>query len=104
MATTETLQASSELSVLPRACYVILHIGLGPSQYQELDGSPLIVKDGDRFELSDDIWLERLDEDTAKHVQTACDPPHYKIDSATHAVTYTHSSSAFPNNNRAGAT
>jgi hypothetical protein len=41
MATTETLEASSELSVLPRACYAILHIGLGPSQLQEPDGSPL---------------------------------------------------------------
>jgi hypothetical protein len=84
MATTETLQASSELSVLPRACYVILHIGLGPSQLQEPYGSPLIVKDGDRFELSDDIWLERMEEKTAKHVQTACDPPHYRIDGVDH--------------------
>ena len=80
MATAENLKASSELSVLPRACYVILHIGLGPSQFQELNGSPLIVRDSERFDLSDDIWLERLVETTAKHVQTACDPPHYKID------------------------
>ena len=80
----EPKQALPELKILPRGCYVILHIGLGPSQLQEKSSSPLIVKEGERFELSDDIWLERLDENTAKHVQTACDPPHYKIDSADH--------------------
>lgn len=80
----EPKQTLPELKILPRGCYVILHIGLGPSQLQEKSSSPLIVKEGDRFELSDDIWLEMLDKDTAKHVQTACDPPHYKIDSADH--------------------
>ena len=82
--TSEPVHTLPELKILPRGCYVILHIGMGPPQLQEKVGSPLIVKDGNRFELSDDIWLERLDEDTAKHVQTACDPPHYKIDSADH--------------------
>ena len=84
MATTEALPASSEFVVLPRGCYVMLHIGLGPSQLQEMSGSPLIVRDGDRFELSDAIWIERLDEETAKHVQTACEPRHHKIDSFGH--------------------
>lgn len=73
---------SSQFKPLPRGCYVILHIGMGPSQFQEENGWPLIVKDDERFELGDDIWLERLDENTAKHVQTACNPPHYKIDGA----------------------
>ncbi len=82
--TTEPLQTLPELKILPRGCYVILHLGLGPSQLQEKNGSPLIVKEGDRFELSDDIWLEKLDEDTANHVQTACDPPHYRIDGTAH--------------------
>jgi hypothetical protein len=31
--------------------------------------------------LSDDIWIERLDEQLAKHIQKACEPPHYDIDS-----------------------
>src|SRR5271170_2875357 len=84
MATSEIVTETSKFKILPRGCYVILHIGNGPSQLQEKNSSPLIVKDGDRFELSDDIWLERLDEQTAKHVQTACDPPHYRIDSADH--------------------
>jgi len=62
----------------------MLHIGVGPSQFQKISHSPLIVKDGDRFELSRDIWLERLDENTAKRVQTACDPSHYRIECINH--------------------
>src|SRR5271156_980518 len=42
--------------------------------------SPVIVADGrSRFDLSDDIWIERLDEELAIHIQTACEPPHYNI-------------------------
>ncbi len=63
---------------LPKPCYVILHIGTGPS-YQENNGSALVVKDGECFALSDDIWIERLDEQLAKNVQKACEPPHYNI-------------------------
>jgi hypothetical protein len=63
---------------LPKPCYVIMHIGTGPS-YQENNGSALVVKDGERFALSDDIWIERLDEQLAKNVQKACEPPHYNI-------------------------
>lgn len=84
MATIEILPVSSEFVVQPTGCYVMLHVGLDPSQIQEVNSSPLIVRDGDRFELSNDIWIERLDEETAKHVQTACEPPHYKIDSVGH--------------------
>jgi len=40
------------------------------------------VKDGQRFALSDEIWIERLGEELAKNVQKACEPPHYNIDSA----------------------
>jgi hypothetical protein len=69
---------------LPKPCYVILHIGTGPSQEEEKNGLALIVKDGERFALSDDIWIERLEEQVAKNVQQACEPPHYKIDSAEH--------------------
>jgi len=67
---------------LPGGCYVILHIGSGPSG--GADGhSPLVVRDGStRFTLSDDIWIERLDVQLAKHIQEACEPPHYNISGA----------------------
>ena len=64
--------------LLPEACYVILHIGTGPSHVQEKTGPPVIVTGG-RFALSDDIWIERLDEQTAKNIQKACEPPHFNI-------------------------
>jgi hypothetical protein len=63
----------------PKSCYVILHIGLGPSRAQETSGHGLIVQDGKRFYLRDNIWIERLDEATAKNIQQACEPAHYKI-------------------------
>ena len=65
---------------LPDSCYVILHIAPGHGHVSER--SPLIVqKDGDRFELRDDIWVERLNEQLAKNIQQACEPPHYNISS-----------------------
>lgn len=67
---------------LPKPCYVILHVGIGPSQHEEKQGLALIVKDAERFALSDDIWIERLEEQTAKKVQKACEPPHYNIGGA----------------------
>ncbi|MGA3333333.1 MAG: hypothetical protein ABSC62_04120 [Terracidiphilus sp.] len=63
----------------PRPCYVILHIGRGPTQAQDAGGFQLIVPDDTRFQLREDIWIERLDESTAKNVQQACEPAHYKI-------------------------
>jgi hypothetical protein len=66
---------------LPKPCYVILHIGTGPSHYEEKNGLALIVKDGERFALRGDIWIERLEDQVAKKVQKACEPPHYNIDS-----------------------
>jgi hypothetical protein len=36
-----------------------------------------VQNDGDRFQLRDDIWIERLDEQLAKNIQQACEPPHY---------------------------
>jgi hypothetical protein len=68
-----------EFKEFPKSCYVMLHIGTGPSQIQESTGSQLIVNDGERFQLRDDIWIERLDESTAKNIQQACEPAHYKI-------------------------
>lgn len=62
----------------------MLHIGAGPSLADQ-NPSPLIVADGRRrFDLSGDIWIERLDEELAKHIQTACEPSHYNIDNFTY--------------------
>jgi hypothetical protein len=69
---------------LPKPCYVILHIGTGPTFLQETSEPTLIVKDGQRFPLSDDIWIERLNEQLAKNVQKACEPPHYNIGGEGH--------------------
>lgn len=69
---------------LPKPCYVILHIGSGPSHEQERNGLAPIVKEGERFPLNDDIWIERLDEHTAKNVQKACEAPHYNIGCSQH--------------------
>lgn len=64
---------------LRQACYVMLHIGVGPSHLQQ-DTAPLVVSDANRrFELSNDIWIERLETELAKHVQSACEPPNYGI-------------------------
>ena len=64
-------------------CYVVLHIGAGPGVGVEQQiGSPIIVRNGSiRFDLGSDIWIEKLDEQLAKNIQTACEPPHYKISS-----------------------
>lgn len=70
---------------LPQGCYVVLHIGTGPSRIEEKNRPQLIVTDDSiRFELSDDIWIERLDEQFAKHIQKACEPPHYNISDVGH--------------------
>lgn len=64
----------------PEACYVLLHIGLGPSVAEEKNGLSLVVTDTNpRFPLSDNIWIERLDEQLAKHIQKACEPANYKV-------------------------
>jgi hypothetical protein len=66
----------------PTECYVVLHIGAGPSASQDrID--PMIVRDSDpRFQLTHDIWIERLDKELAKNIQTACEPRHYNINNA----------------------
>lgn len=69
-----------------QACYVVLHIGLGlPSDAELKSGPPsLVVTDKNpSFSLSDEIWIERLDEQLAKHIQKACEPANYRIDSFT---------------------
>jgi hypothetical protein len=63
----------------PEPCYVVLHIGNGPSRLAEQQpASPLIVRDeSPQFQLSDDIWIERLDERLARNIQKACEPSYY---------------------------
>lgn len=65
---------------LPEACYVMLHIGTGPS-YLEVASAPPIVVHGSRtrFDLDDDIWIEKLEVQCAKNIQKACDAPHHNI-------------------------
>ena len=67
-----------EFKESPNGCYVILHIGTGPSQDQEQTEPTLIVNERERFQLCDDIWIEKLDEGTARNIQQACEPAHYK--------------------------
>ena len=69
-----------------RGAYAILHILSGPSlaiNEAEADNRP-VAMDGARFFLSDDTWIERLDEETALHIQTACEPAQYRIDNVVH--------------------
>jgi hypothetical protein len=67
------------MSGLPdEARYVVLHIAQGPSRAEKQNGPPLITEGG-RFPLSDDIWIERLDEELAKDIKEACEPPHRNI-------------------------
>ena len=64
------------------AHYVVLHLGNGPSRIEEQQSgfSPMIVRDSQpRFDLSDEIWIERLDEQFAKNIQKACQPPQHNI-------------------------
>ena len=69
-------------SLLPPPCYVMLHIGVGPSNAEEQSGARLVVSDTTKsFSLRDDIWIERLDKELATNIQKACEPPHFNIDS-----------------------
>ena len=64
------------------AHYVVLHVGNGPSRLEEAQPgfSPIIARDSrPRFDLSDEIWVERLDEHLAKNIQKACQPPHHNV-------------------------
>ncbi len=56
-------------------CYVMLHIRPGPP-YPDPATTPQIASD-ERFELSTDIWIEKLDRDFAIKVQTACEPANH---------------------------
>jgi hypothetical protein len=78
-------EAGYLMAAMNEPCYVVLHIGTGPTRAAEQSGSPLIVRDGsNRFTLTNDIWIERLDEQFATNIQKACQPPHYNMDDAGH--------------------
>jgi hypothetical protein len=62
---------------LPLDCYVILHIRAGPP-YPDAN-MPQIASDAP-FQLSSDIWIERLDEQLAINIQRACEPANHRID------------------------
>jgi hypothetical protein len=62
---------------LPLDCYVILHIRSGPP-YPEPTKTPQIAADA-RFELSDDIWIEKLDTKFAIRIQRACEPANHLL-------------------------
>lgn len=68
----------------PKECYVVLHIGTGPSANQD-KLFPMIVRDSNkRFDLSDDFWIERLDEELAENIQKACEPAHHNTNIILH--------------------
>ncbi len=69
-----------------RSYYVVLHIGTGPSRTEEQRAaSPLIVRDeNNSFTLGGEISIRRLDEQLARNIQRACDPPHHGINNEVH--------------------
>jgi hypothetical protein len=69
-------------SSAPETCYVVLHMSNGPGRQDLQNGLRVIVEDSGRFQLSENIWIERFDRELGQKIQTACDPPHYKINSA----------------------
>ena len=60
---------------LPLDTYVILHIRPGPP-WPEPGKTPHIAVDAP-FELSSDIWIERLDKEFAINLQRACEPANH---------------------------
>jgi len=69
------------LALVFEPCYVVLHLGNGPSRNEEQAGAQLIVHDkSPRFVLNGDFWIDRLDAELAKNIQQACQPRHHRID------------------------
>lgn len=67
---------------VPESCYVVLHISHGPGGQDLQDGLRIIVEDGGQFQLTENIWMERLDKELGQKIQNACEPRHYNISDA----------------------
>jgi hypothetical protein len=65
-----------------QTCYAVLHISNGPGVKDVQDGLRVIVEESERFQLTEDIWMERFDRDLGQRIQTACEPQHFNISSA----------------------
>jgi hypothetical protein len=60
-------------------CLVALHMGLMPYGRTEEEPTMIVAEPGDRFDLSDSVWIERFTKNFAVCVQNACQPAHHKI-------------------------
>jgi hypothetical protein len=60
-----------------RGCYIILHIPAGSPSMAGKPGPHIAAHSP--FELTEDIWIERLDTEFAMQIQRACEPPGYNI-------------------------
>jgi hypothetical protein len=65
----------SQARSLPLDCYVILHIRAGPP-YPDATNAPQIAADAP-FQLSSDIWIEKLEQELAINIQKACEPANH---------------------------
>lgn len=63
---------------VPLDCYVILHIRAGPP-HPDTTNTPEIAA-GAPFQLSGDVWIEKLDQELAVNIQRACEPANHRID------------------------
>jgi hypothetical protein len=68
---------STEAKHFPRGAYVVLHIRSGPPYPDQQN--PHIAEAG-RFQLTEDMWIERLENNLAINVQRACEPANYQND------------------------
>jgi len=66
---------------LSKRLYVVLHMGQGPV-FNLNDPRVMPVGNSQRFDLTDDIWIERLDTDLGRLIMKACEPTHHRIDNA----------------------
>lgn len=61
-----------------RNCYIMLHIRPGPP-YPDPVTSPQIAATS-RFQLTSDVWIEKLEAGFAKRIQRACEPANLNLD------------------------
>lgn len=73
---------TTEAIHFPRGAYIVLHIRRGPP-YPDQQNYPHIAEGG-RFQLTEDMWIERLENDLATNVQRACEPANYQIHNSVH--------------------